>query len=105
MVYIIEYSNKMLIENTSNGELAIQSVETENLGLFNELPDDMLQKITDELQVSHKVDICWDAMKNIMSPECYHEFKIEHTVLIRGILFEDSHEYMSEQEDSDYDDY
>lgn len=94
----------MFIEITSNGDFATQSVETKELGIFDKLPYELLQKITDELEVSHRVDICWDVMKNIMSPECYNEFKIEHTALIRGILFENS-EYVSEQENNDYDEY
>ena len=99
----------MFIEITSNGDFAKQSIETKDLGIFDKLPYELLQKITDELEVSHRVDICWDAMKNIMSRECYNEFKIEHTDFIRCILFEHTalirgiSSENSEQEN--YDDY
>ena len=47
----------MFLDITSRGEFAVQGFDTEDLGIFKELPYEIHQKILNELEISHKLEV------------------------------------------------
>lgn len=76
----------MLISTTSTHDMAYQEIDSDTLGIFKSLPDELLIKIMDELEVSHVVDRLWFDTMHIISPPPQW-FKDFHTKKARQELF------------------